>query len=135
MILPALSTANRDGLREGGRSALPGGLRLRSERTSTAGTTEYQELISHLARRADMAPRTFARAFRARTGLTPMWWLNQQHVAEAQRLLEATDLGVDEIADRCGFGTAVSLRAHMSRHAGLTPTAYRATFRGPPHRA
>ena len=85
--------------------------------------------VHHLARHAAMAPRTFARLFRAETNMTPMRWLNLQRVLEAQRLLEATDLAVDEIARRCGLGTAVSLRAQLARHAGTTPSAYRAAFR------
>lgn len=74
--------------------------------------------VHHLARHAAMAPRTFARVFRAETNMTPMRWLNLQRVLEAQRLLEATDLAIDEIARRCGLGTAVSLRAQLARHAG-----------------
>jgi transcriptional regulator GlxA family with amidase domain len=87
--------------------------------------------VHHLARHAGMAPRTFTRHFRATLNMSPMQWLTTQRVLEAQRLLEATDLTVDEIARRCGLATAVSLRAHLARHAGTTPSAYRARFRSP----
>jgi transcriptional regulator GlxA family with amidase domain len=86
--------------------------------------------VEVLAERAAMSPRNFARRFRAATGTTPHQWLVTQRVALAQQLLETTDLGVDAIADRCGFGTAASLRLHFQRHAHTSPAAYRRTFRG-----
>ena len=85
--------------------------------------------VNHLARHAGMSARTFARQFRAETNLTPMRWLTAQRVLEAQRLLEATDLNIDEVARRCGLGTAANLRLHMARESGTTPSAYRKAFR------
>jgi transcriptional regulator GlxA family with amidase domain len=82
-----------------------------------------------LARRAFMAPRTFARRFRAATGSTPLQWLLQQRVALAQRLLETTDLPVEIVAARSGLGSAPNLRQHFSRVVGTSPAAYRRRFR------
>ena len=62
-----------------------------------------------------MSARTFARRFRAETGTTPLQWLIDQRVAEAQRLLEETELPVEEVASRAGFGTAAALRQHFGR--------------------
>ena len=50
--------------------------------------------------------------------------------ARACALLERTDLSVDEVAADAGFGTAGSLRLHLQAELGVSPTAYRATFRG-----
>jgi transcriptional regulator GlxA family with amidase domain len=86
--------------------------------------------VADLARQAGSAPRTFARHFVAETGTTPLRWLAAQRVLEARRLLEGSDLTVDEVARRCGLGTAANLRLHMSRDASTTPTAYRRTYRG-----
>ena len=47
---------------------------------------------------------------------------------EARRLLEETDLPIEEIAWRAGFGTAASLRDHFRRATATSPTAYRRTF-------
>ena len=81
-----------------------------------------------LAARALMSERTFARRFRAETGATPAAWVARQRVARAQELLERTDAAVDEIARRCGFGTAALLRHHFARTLDTTPLAYRRRF-------
>jgi transcriptional regulator GlxA family with amidase domain len=58
--------------------------------------------VRHLARHAGMATRTFARVFREQVGVTPMAWLVEQRILEAQRLLEATDLLVEDVAAAAG---------------------------------
>lgn len=35
---------------------------------------------------------------------------------------------MDRVAAACGLGTADSLRTHLVRRTGLTPSAYRAQF-------
>jgi transcriptional regulator GlxA family with amidase domain len=85
--------------------------------------------VPDLARAAGMSVRTFTRRFRAETGESPTAWLIRQRVHHAQRLLESTDLPVDAVADRAGLGSAASLRAHLRTQAGVSPTAYRRTFR------
>ena len=59
--------------------------------------------------------RTFARRFVEETGRTPMQWVTDQRVLYARRLLEETDLDIDRIADRAGFGAATLLRHHFRR--------------------
>jgi transcriptional regulator GlxA family with amidase domain len=85
--------------------------------------------VDDLASRAAMSPRTFARRFRAATGTTPHRWLVRQRILLAQRLLETTDLPVDRVAERCGFGSAAGLREHFARQLRTSPLAYRRTFR------
>jgi len=85
--------------------------------------------ISSLAERANMSPRTFARRFQAETGTTPHEWLTSQRTLLARQLLETTDLTVDAVAARAGFGNAATLRHHFTQRVGTTPQHYRATFR------
>jgi transcriptional regulator GlxA family with amidase domain len=85
--------------------------------------------VSELARVTGMSVRTFTRRFRAETGESPTAWLIRQRVQHAQRLLETTDLPVDAVAARSGLGSGASLRAHLRELAGVSPTAYRRTFR------
>jgi len=85
--------------------------------------------VRDLARRAHTSERTFARSFVAQTGTTPLAWLTSQRVAHAQSLLEESSLDLEEVARRCGFGSAALLRHHFRRAVGITPTEYRQTFR------
>ncbi len=84
--------------------------------------------VGRLARRAAMSERTFARRFRDETGTTPHAWLLARRVALAEELLETGDLGVEEVARRCGFGSATMLRHHFTRLRGTPPSRYRRTF-------
>jgi transcriptional regulator GlxA family with amidase domain len=86
--------------------------------------------VQTLARHAHVSPRTFARRFVAETGHSPKRWLTTQRIHHARRLLETTDLPVEEVAQRSGFGTAAALRIHFTRATATRPTDYRRTFRG-----
>ena len=85
--------------------------------------------VELLARRALMSPRSFARRFKATTGTTPHAWVLRQRLAAAEALLEESDAPVEEIARLVGFGTAAGLREQFARRRGVSPRAYRQTFR------
>ncbi|MFD8296999.1 GlxA family transcriptional regulator [Streptomyces bauhiniae] len=85
--------------------------------------------LRDLAEREAMSVRTFTRRFREETGVSPGQWLTAQRVELARQLLESTDLSVDQVARDAGFGTAQSMRQHLQQALGVTPTAYRRTFR------
>lgn len=85
--------------------------------------------LADLAGHAGMSRRTFTRRFRAEVGLSPGQWLTQQRVDLARQLLEGSDLPVDRIAERAGFGTGATLRQHLHAVIGISPGAYRRTFR------
>jgi transcriptional regulator GlxA family with amidase domain len=104
--------------------------------TGTAATRqwalEHLDLpltLNDLADHARMSLRTFARRFRDEVGTSPGKWLIQQRVARARQLLEASDLPVERIAGEVGFATATSLRQHLHAAIGVSPLAYRRTFR------
>lgn len=85
--------------------------------------------VEVLAARAYMSRRTFDRRFRTLTGSAPLQWLITQRVLQAQRLLETSELSVDDVARRCGFRSPVALRGHFRRQLGVSPAAYRTTYR------
>ncbi len=86
--------------------------------------------LVELAARESISTRTFTRRFRDEIGTSPGRWLVHQRVERACALLECTDLPVDEVAVAAGFGTAGSMRLHLQAELGVSPSAYRATFRG-----
>jgi transcriptional regulator GlxA family with amidase domain len=85
--------------------------------------------LGDLARHAGMSVRTFTRRFREETGETAGTWLVRARVDRARHLLETTDLPVDRVAADAGFGTTTSLRQHLGAAVGLSPLAYRRTYR------
>ncbi|HEX5590883.1 MAG TPA: helix-turn-helix domain-containing protein [Candidatus Limnocylindrales bacterium] len=85
--------------------------------------------VDGLAARAAMSPRSFLRHFKATTGTTPLDWILGQRVRLAQRLLETTDLPLELVAERAGFGAAVTMRHHFAQRVRTSPQAYRRTFR------
>lgn len=92
------------------------------------GNLAKPHTVASLAKRASMSSRTFARRFVEETGRTPMQWVTDQRVLYARRLLEETDLDIDRVADRSGFGTSTLLRHHFRRVIGVTPSDYRRRF-------
>lgn len=86
--------------------------------------------VADVAAHVHLHPATAAAAFRAVTGSTPGRFLVQCRLAEAQRLLLVTDLGVDEVGRRAGFGSTSSFYAHFTRDHGEAPAAYRRRLRG-----
>jgi transcriptional regulator GlxA family with amidase domain len=84
--------------------------------------------VPALAARAHMSERNFARAFRAETGMTPAAYVEVARVERARRELETTDLPVEAVAARCGFGTVETMRRAFHRRLGVNPAAYRARF-------
>jgi AraC family transcriptional activator FtrA len=85
--------------------------------------------VGDLARHAGLSTRHLARRMHAELRAGPLAWMHQQRLARAQELLERTDASVEQIAAHCGMGTAATLRRHFHRALGVSPTAYRATFR------
>ena len=84
--------------------------------------------LSAIARRAAMSTRTLSRRFREQVGATPAAWIAQVRVRRAQRLLEATDLSIEQVAAEVGFGSAAVLREHFGTVVGTSPLTYRRAF-------
>jgi len=84
--------------------------------------------VERLATAAHMSRRSFVRAFRSSTGATPAAWVRSRRLDEARRLLETTDLSIDQISAVCGFGNPVTLRQNFVSAFGSTPSSYRSRF-------
>lgn len=84
--------------------------------------------VDTMAELAAMSTRNFIRRFQEATGKTPAEWLIEARVERARELLESTELPIEEIARRSGFGTAATMRNHFRRRIRLSPIEYRERF-------
>jgi transcriptional regulator GlxA family with amidase domain len=85
--------------------------------------------VETLAEKAGMSPRTFARTYTSRTGMTPASGVEALRVETARLLLESSEFdGVVEIARRAGFGDDERMRRAFMRHLGVSPSEYRSRF-------
>ena len=78
-----------------------------------------------LAQIANMSVRSFSRAFKQATGLTPMQYQQRLRLELAATLLQNSDLSIETIAARCGFDDARHFRRLWQRYFGATPSATR----------
>lgn len=88
--------------------------------------------VAALARRAHMSPRNFTRVFTRETGVAPGRFVERLRVERAQRLLQESRGGVEEVASACGFGGPDTMRRAFLRIAGVPPSQYRQRFGPPP---
>ena len=84
--------------------------------------------ITDLARLAAMSPRHFTRVFTDEVGEAPGAYVERVRTEAARRELEQTDDTVTTIANRCGFGTAETMRRNFIRRVGVSPDQYRKAF-------
>lgn len=84
--------------------------------------------ITTLAKCAALSPRHFTRVFTEEVGEAPGQYVERIRTEAARRQLEQTDDTVAVIADRCGFGSAESMRRNFVRRIGISPDAYRKSF-------
>ncbi|WP_375738889.1 GlxA family transcriptional regulator [Pseudomonas boanensis] len=124
--------------RQGGQAQFieqPLPLRARDDRLSALldwvrAHLDEEHSLDSLAQRALMSRRTFTRHFRQLTGSPVGDWLLAERLGLCQRLLETTDQPVERIASLAGFGSPASLRHHYGRAFGVSPSAWRQTFKG-----
>ncbi|MEY2632569.1 MAG: hypothetical protein RIR00_1223 [Pseudomonadota bacterium] len=110
--------------------ARPGDSRLAELLDWVRAHLDAEHSLDSLAARALLSRRSFTRHFRQLTGSTVGAWLLGERLALCQRLLESSGHGIDEIARLAGFASAVTLRHHFQQRFGVSPSAWRQTFRG-----
>lgn len=84
--------------------------------------------LARLAERANLSERHLGRRFREQTGTTPARFVERVRVEVARDLLERTDLPVDAVGGRAGFGSSETMRRSFLRVLGVGPAEYRGRF-------
>ncbi len=83
-----------------------------------------------MADQVAMSPRNFARVFKAKTGMTPVKYLETLRLDRARELLAAGHTSLNLISEISGFGREERLRRAFVRRFKVTPSQYRLHFRG-----
>ena len=85
--------------------------------------------VAQLARAAALSRSAFFERFTRTVGLPPMEYLLAWRMAVAKDLLHRRDLGVGEVAERVGYGSASTFSTAFSRHVGQPPGRYAASVK------
>jgi len=85
--------------------------------------------LEELARQVGQSRATFARRFLELVGETPVAYLTRWRMCLASKLLEDTQLSLEEIAPRVGYQTAAAFSRAFRRTFGCAPGSFRTTTR------
>ena len=80
--------------------------------------------MAQLARTAALSRSAFFERFTRIVGLPPMEYLLVWRMAVAKDLLGRHDVGMNEVAERVGYGSASTFSTAFSRHVGQPPSRY-----------
>jgi AraC-like DNA-binding protein len=113
-----------------GDDAPPGLLRgLADPRLAPAIRRMHEKLarswtVPELAKTAALSRSAFFERFSRTVGMPPMEYLLSWRMAVAKNLLRHLDVGVGEVAERVGYGSASTFSTAFSRHVGKPPSRY-----------
>jgi AraC-like DNA-binding protein len=87
----------------------------------------YNEEISliKIAEIANLTPTSFCRMFKLKTKKSFVEYLNEIRVSNACKMLIETDMGISEVAYKCGYKTASNFNQLFKKLTGTTPKEYR----------
>ena len=101
---------------------------LRSLLDAVAEDPAGDHRLSQMSRRAGFSERHLSRLFARELGTTPARYVERIRIEAARSMLEASSAPLDDVARRCGLGSAETLRRAFTRSVGVTPHAYRQRF-------
>jgi AraC-like DNA-binding protein len=87
--------------------------------------------LTDLGRRVGLGRSAFAARFTELVGQPMLRYLIERRMEEAAMLLESSDDGIAEVADRVGYDTASAFSKLFTRHYGLSPSRNRSRNIGP----
>jgi len=81
--------------------------------------------LKDVARAVSLSPGHLTTVLRRKTGRTVQEWIAERRMVEARRLLVETDLSVEEVGRRVGYGDAGYFVRSFRRAHGATPLGWR----------
>jgi transcriptional regulator GlxA family with amidase domain len=85
--------------------------------------------VEALADRIGMSPRHFSRVCLREMKMNPGQFVDRLRVEAAQQMIDSSSMGLKQIADACGFGSADSMRRTFRRVMGITAGEYLERFK------
>ena len=85
---------------------------------------EHPWTVANLANEASLSRSAFFARFNRIVGLPPMEYLLTWRMALAKQLLRSGELGMDQVAERIGYGSASTFSVAFARHVGTPPARY-----------
>lgn len=92
------------------------------------GNCSVASPVAEMIGRSGLSARAFERRFKRATGLTPIAYVQHVRVDQAKRMLEQSDLPVDQISWEVGYEDAAAFRRLFKRIARVPPSTYRRKF-------
>lgn len=121
-----------------GASASPGLLRGLADARLSAAIRQMHEnparswTVEQLAKASALSRSAFFDRFSRAVGMAPMAYLHSWRMALAKNLLRRSDVGLAEVAERVGYGSASTFSTAFSRHVGQPPARYARSRRAHP---
>jgi transcriptional regulator GlxA family with amidase domain len=123
--------------RSGGQSQFSPLLDTQAAQDSVVGNVQnhilenlaLEHTLPSLAEHMRMSPRNLSRVFKKECSMTPMNFVTDARIDAARRCLESTELGLKDIAKRCGFDNEDGMRRIFVRRLDISPADYRQRFR------
>ncbi|MEO8825856.1 MAG: AraC family transcriptional regulator [Chthoniobacterales bacterium] len=81
--------------------------------------------LKQLAGKAHLSPSRFTYLFNAQTGKTPMEYVEERRLTEAQKILVATNKTIGEISEICGFQNQFHFSTRFRKYTGKSPGHFR----------
>ncbi|MCF6370787.1 AraC family transcriptional regulator [Rhizobium halophilum] len=80
--------------------------------------------VEQMAEEAALSRSAFFNRFRQKVGVAPMEYLTSWRMALAKNLLQSGQAGLQEIAERIGYGSASAFSTAFTRLVGMPPSRY-----------
>jgi AraC family transcriptional activator of mtrCDE len=110
-----------------GMLALAAQPRLRDLALAVMASPQRSWTLEDMARVTSMSRSTLIRKFTAAAGMAPADFVTRLRIAEASRLLKATEVSVAAAGEAVGYASEAAFQRAFKRATGVTPAAWRST--------
>jgi len=76
----------------------------------------------------NMSPRNMVRRFEQATNNTPLEYLQRLRIENAKKMFENKNIGIEQIALKCGYEDMSFFRKIFKRYVGMTPREYKEKY-------